>query len=250
MIAYALEIAPQILPFAPELLADLDELGSNADLIVEALQTLHLPKTTRVIDLGCGKGALTFAIAKHFGWQVLGVDLFTPFIAGCREQADAEGLSHLCQFMCGDILKLADEIEPYDVAIFAALGDVLGSFEETIGVIRKYVRPGGYIAIHDDYLKDSGSNDFAGFGNYATHDEMVRRLTSHGDVLIQEFLETPEPPDAEDIESELIFQRAQTLAEQHPELKDALMKYVADQRSEVKFLRQNFVSTIWLLQRA
>lgn len=56
MVAYALEAPPELLPFLPELLADLDELGSDAAQIAGILRDLPLPPTTQVVDLGCGKG--------------------------------------------------------------------------------------------------------------------------------------------------------------------------------------------------
>lgn len=249
MIAYALEMEPQLLPFAPALLADLDELGSNMEMIVAILQSLKLPLSTRVLDLGCGKGAVAIAIAQELGWHVVGVDLFPPFIEHCRTQAEAAGVAHLCSFVEGNILQLAHNIEPHDVVHIGALGDTLGSCEETVRVVRQYVRPGGYIVISDGYLKDGCAGSFAGFENYASHNETVRRLTSHGDVLLNEFPEPNEESDDEEEESDLILRRAKMLAQQHPHLADAFLAYAADQRSEYEFLRRSFASTIWLLQR-
>ena len=58
MVAYALEIDPALLAFAPELLADLDVLGGDVGLIVEALSELGVSERSTVIDLGCGKGGV------------------------------------------------------------------------------------------------------------------------------------------------------------------------------------------------
>ncbi len=250
MIAFALEIDPQLLPFAPALLADLDELGTDAELIVEILESLALPKSTRVIDLGCGKGAVAIEIAQELGFQVLGVDLFAPFIHHCRTQAEQTKVSELCRFVCGDILKLTTEFEAHDVAIFGALGAVLGPLDKTIEVIRSYVLPGGYLIISDGYLKDNCNDSFAGFEDYARHEETLRRLTSSGDVLIKEFLEPTEEPDEEDEESALILTRAKALSKQHPELADAFHAFAESQKREVEFMRKNFVSAVWLLQRS
>ena len=129
MIAYALVVDPELLPLIPDLLADLDELGSDAELIIEVLADLRLPNSTRVIDLGCGKGAIAVKIAAMLGFHVDGIDLFEPFIIGCRERAAVAGVSDHCRFQCADILKIVDAIEPTDIAIFAALGDVLGPLE-------------------------------------------------------------------------------------------------------------------------
>ena len=66
MVSYALEVEPALLPFVPEVLADLGELGSDAGLIVRVLSDLQLPRSARVIDLGCGKSAVSLEIAEPF----------------------------------------------------------------------------------------------------------------------------------------------------------------------------------------
>jgi len=53
------QVDPAILRFVPELLQDLDALGSDPELVVAWLDEAGLrgPRT-RVLDLGCGKGAV------------------------------------------------------------------------------------------------------------------------------------------------------------------------------------------------
>ena len=208
MIAYALEIEPQLLPYVPTLLADLEELGSNAGQIVEVVREFQLPDTTRVIDLGCGKGVVSVEIADELGFHVLGIELFEPFIQSCIQCAREAHVSDVCMFRHGDILKMVDQVEPADVAVFAALGDVLGRLDETIDVIRKFVKPGGLILVSDAFVTDGGSTSFAGFENYAMHDETVRRLTKWGDVLEREVLASPDESDEDDEESAMIQKRA------------------------------------------
>jgi SAM-dependent methyltransferase len=185
MVAYALESSPELLPFIPELLADLEELGSEAELIVQVLRELELPKTTSVVDLGCGKGAVAVEVLEELDFEVLGIELFRPFITSCTELARTRGVSDRCRFLQGDIRKMAGRVPPADVAIFAALGDVLGRLDDTIGIIRQYVKPGGCLMIADPFLADSGSPDFPGFEQYAGYQETAARLTSCGDVIVR-----------------------------------------------------------------
>ncbi|MFK7915994.1 MAG: class I SAM-dependent methyltransferase, partial [Pseudomonadales bacterium] len=88
-------------------------------------------------DLGCGKGAVSVELADELGYQVTGVELFEPFIAGCEALADQNGVSSLCTFRHGDVLTMAPSIGTFDVAVCAALGDVLGGPDETIAVLRE-----------------------------------------------------------------------------------------------------------------
>ena len=58
-VSNSLETVPDFLPYLPELLVDLWALGSSPQSIIGLLSPLPLSSTeTRVLDLGCGKGAV------------------------------------------------------------------------------------------------------------------------------------------------------------------------------------------------
>ncbi len=250
MVAYALEVDAPLLSHAAKLLDDLAELGSGAEVIERVLRELDLPEDSFVIDLGCGKGATAVEIADELGYRVLGVDLFEPFVEACRVAASAAGVAELCEFRHGNILKLAGAIEPADVVVFSALGDVLGSLDATVGVIRSFAKPGGVILISDGYIKEGVSTDFPGFENYVGHDESIRRLTSFGDSLEREVAERAStvPPEKDD-EPTLIRARAEKIAQRHPELRRDLLRYAENQAAEYTFLEANFTGVLWVLRK-
>ncbi|MDH3467115.1 MAG: class I SAM-dependent methyltransferase [Gammaproteobacteria bacterium] len=247
MIAYALETHTALLPYLPELLADLEELGGNAEAITSVLDDLNLTKSTTVVDLGCGKGAVAVKVAQGLNLNVLGIDLFEPFIESCKELAERQDVSGLCHFIHGDILKLLGKIEPRDVAIFAALGDVLGPLDQTVSVIRQYVKPGGYMVISDGFIKDGGSSDFPGFEQYAEHTDMIARLTACGDTLVREVIVADIIDRGED---EMIATRAKVIAARRPEIADEILTYAEMQAAEYEYIDKNFVSAIWVLKRS
>lgn len=249
MVADAFAIDAGLLPWIPELLSDFDELGSNAALIIEVLKEARLSTSSRVVDLGCGKGAVAVAIAKAFGCRVEGVELFEPFVDLCRQRAAAAGVSDRCRFRHAEIRGLAGRTEPADVAVFAALGNLLGPFDQSVGVIRQFVRPGGFILICDDYIEDGGASDASCIKSYASRDETLRRLQSHGDVLRRELIEPIDHSQNYAREIAQIRRRAEGLAERHPELKADLIRYVENQEREYAYMDANVIPAIWLLQR-
>ena len=250
MVAYALETHTALLPHLPELLADLQELGSDAGAITSVLENLNLTGSTTVVDLGCGKGAAAVEVAERLNFKVLGIDLFEPFLDTCKEQAESRGVSELCQFIHGDILKLAGKLEPYDVAIFAALGDVLGPLDQTVSIIRQYIKPGGYMVISDGFIKDGGSPDFPGFEQYADRPNMIARLVACGDTLVNEIIEANTGDGGEHDEGEIIAARARAIAAREPEIAAAVLNYAKAQVAEYKFIDENFVGAIWVLKRS
>lgn len=250
MVAYALEANTVLLPYLPELLVDLQELGSDAEAITRVLDGLNLANSATVVDLGCGKGAVAIEVAENLNLKVLGIDLFEPFVECCREQAESRGVSEMCQFVHGDILKLAGEIEPCDVAILAALGDVLGSLDQTVSVIRQYTKPGGHMVISDGFIKDGGSSDFPGFEQYAERPDMIARLVACGDTLVGEIIDSDDSDSGEHDEGEMIAARAMALAARQPDIAVELLKYAGAQVAEYEFIDKNFIGAIWVLKRS
>ena len=151
----------------PELLADINVLGADAELIVAALRELGVAGQSTVVDLGRGKGGVAIAIAASLGCQVIGIELFEPFIAIARRAAEAVGVERLCRFVHGGIGDLAETLPPADVVVYAALGDVLGPLDMTMALIRCYARPDGYVIVNDSYLRDGDAARFPGFEHYA-----------------------------------------------------------------------------------
>ncbi len=251
MVAHALEAPLELLPFLPELLADLDELGSDAEQIVGVLRDLPLPPAARVVDLGCGKGATAIEVASVLTLQVLGIELFEPFVAQATAAAQVAGVSHLCQFRHGDISVVPDGLMPVDVAVFAALGDVLGNPAETMGVLRQYVRPGGHVLVADVFLRDGGTTTFPGFEHYRPRAETVRGLTAWGDVLVTETVgETDRDDDEGDDDVVAIHRRAVALATRHPEHREQLLAFAAHQAAANAHIAENLVDAVWVLRRS
>ena len=51
-VAESLEATPELLPFLPELLADVWVLGSDPEIVVDLLRPFVLPVSAQVVDLG------------------------------------------------------------------------------------------------------------------------------------------------------------------------------------------------------
>lgn len=261
MVAYALEADVRLLPYLPDLLADLDELGSDAELITAAIGQLDLPAAPQVVDLGCGKGAVAVEIADTLGFAVTGIELFTPFLASCEALAVCRGVSRHCRFVPGNVRDLYQTLEPHDVAVFAALGDVLGPLDETIAIVRQYVKPGGYMVVSDPFVRPGGRVDFDGFEHYAERELTEQRLLACGDELValhvepfdDLLVEFAAEDDDESDEGELIGQRAreivQRLGAEHAD-SAAVLAFAAAQVAENLFIEENLQDAIWVLRRS
>ena len=144
-ISDSLEVDPLLLPHIPFLLQDLWALGSSIDLIIDVLRPLNLDSgQTAVLDLGCGKGAVSVQLALQFGFHVFGIDAMLPFLDDATKKARSYNVSHLCEFTHQDINQYILTDHQFNIIIFASLGGLLGTFQETIGKLRHQVGHGGY----------------------------------------------------------------------------------------------------------
>lgn len=84
-----------------------------------ALSALDARSGEHVIDVGCGCGATSLAIAQS-GARVLGLDISEPMLARARERAQAQGLADVCEFRVADAGSVSLD-EPAD-ALFSRFG--------------------------------------------------------------------------------------------------------------------------------
>jgi cyclopropane fatty-acyl-phospholipid synthase-like methyltransferase len=250
-IAQAFDATPELLPFIPELLADLWALGGSVEEIVDVLHPLGVSaKTTHVLDLGCGKGAVALTIAREFGFQVAGVDLFEPFVQEAKVSADEMGIASQCQFFCEDIRDTIIKARDYDVMIYASVGGVLGKLDECVAKLRECVHPGGYILINDGFLTNLEKVQGPWYEHCTNHHETLHRLRAHGDTLIREvIISTEDTKELNRQATELIRKRAERLAKIHPQYADSFYWYVQKQKRESEIMESIMTVAVWLLQR-
>ncbi len=250
-VAASLEVEdPALLPWLPELLRDLESLGSVPEDIVAVLREAGLAPGARVLELGCGKGATARAVARELGCHVVGVDGFAPFVEEARRAAGAEGLSARCHFRHADLRDVVREGAVYDAVLLISVGPVFGDHGRTVEALRGCVRPGGFLVLDDMYLVAGAGGQVPEYAAYAEHAETLRRLTAHGDRLVVERTWPLERLAELNVRNtEAIAKRAEALARAHPEAAAVLEGFVATQREECERLETRTVDALWLLER-
>ena len=94
------------------------QINRFLEFIEDILPELPTDRTVHIIDFGCGKSYLTFAmyyylkVLKHYDIRITGLDLKQKVIEGCQALADRYGYDGL-QFLCGDIADYngTDEVD-------------------------------------------------------------------------------------------------------------------------------------------
>jgi ubiquinone/menaquinone biosynthesis C-methylase UbiE len=250
-VANSLEAEHKLLPYMPYLLQDLWALGSSVDQILDLVGTLSRSSdTARVLDLGCGKGAVSIQIASKFRFTVVGIDAMSEFLKEAVTKATECKVTDLCTFYEQDILTYVKDKHNFDVVILASLGGIFGSNKDTIKILRTQVKPGGYVVIDDGYLKKSESLNRKGYGHYKIYEKTVEELTSFGDDLITEISTTEVSKKINDEYLQVIEKRIMELIVKYPRLEKDLNNYLELQREECEILNEELEGMIWVLKKS
>jgi cyclopropane fatty-acyl-phospholipid synthase-like methyltransferase len=237
---------PEIFPFLPYILQDIEEIGTDP-VLVEKLIRKHIgSKPLKVLDLGCGKGAVSVHHAAKLGCMVTGIDGMQEFVDAAIALAEKHKVSHLCSFRQGDIREEINTCSGFDVIILGAIGPVFGLIRDTLRTVTPALKPGGYVIIDDGFKED---------GALPEYDRVVSRLEFYGQIAETCFTVVEELilPSAELTKSNLeiqdkIVMRAEELTSRYPEKEKIFRAYIQEQENEIDLMDGKLVVGIWLLQ--
>ncbi len=117
----------------------------KVDLIA---RKLDLKPGDRLLDIGCGWGAMGIHAARHFGARVVGVTLSEPQCRYATEQARLAGVSDLVEFRVQDFRDVSDG--PFDAVSSIGMAEHVGrrSLASYTQIIWDQLRPGGRFLNH------------------------------------------------------------------------------------------------------
>jgi len=244
-----LEAPAELLPDLPIILSYLDELGPSPKDVYDLMTGLDLPQRFKILDLGCGKGAIDIFLAQQFNCSIRGIDAFPPFINYAIKKAKDLKLDQVCKFECNDIKKELKKTSQYDVVIFVSVGDIYGDYIQTIGEIRKAIKPQGYLIIEDGFLRENRINR-SEFHEYGSYSQLIDQLSHFQDNIIKEQLSSTE---------EIIYQNkhdnaalekgANELLKRYPEKEGLVKLYLEAQKRESQIIEQDLGIGLWVIQK-
>jgi len=131
----------------------LPKQGPGSDpTTVRALRSVGtLPDPPQILDLGCGPGRQTMALARATGGRVTAVDLLPPFLEQLEASAAERGLSDQIEIHpgnMGDLRPLGLREAAYDLIWSEGAIYIIG-FDRGLSDWRRYLAPGGRIAVSE-----------------------------------------------------------------------------------------------------
>jgi SAM-dependent methyltransferase len=113
----------------------------SARLAEPFLEFAGVEPDSRVLDVGCGTGTITLALASH-GATAVGVDASESYLDGARRLRSHPGVT----YEHGDASDLQYASDSFDACVSALVIDVVPEVEQVAAEMRRVTRPGGVVA--------------------------------------------------------------------------------------------------------
>ena len=235
-----------IVPFLPYILQDFWELGTPPEIVinfVEAWRAATLQHAPSLLDLGCGKGAVSVKLAAALKYNCYGIDGIPEFIEAAKEKAREYGVATLCRFEVGDIREKIDTLDKFDVIILGAIGPVFGDYYATLTTLSEHLNPDGMIIINDAYIDDASTFQYP---SVLQRRELLEQVGQAGMELIDKNTHAP-TNSAEEFEN--LQKRCKELIAKYPEKTSLFENYLQSQAEEYDALENKMIGSVMVFRK-
>ncbi len=122
----------------------LDRQGPGDDKYTEMAFHLleNLPPNPRILDVGCGSGKQTMALARIAPCHITAVDVYDCFLEKLKESSSHESLKGTITTMNASMFELPFEDEQFDL-IWSEGSIYIMGFEKGLSQWKRFLKPGG-----------------------------------------------------------------------------------------------------------
>ncbi|MHC9510622.1 class I SAM-dependent methyltransferase [Kangiella sp. M94] len=239
----------RLIDFLPYLYQDFSELGSNTGYMMQLIDELQKDELgKRVLDLCCGKGVTLINLAKHYGWQGIGVDVVDDFIQQAKIDATTQRVKNQTEFLRQNMADFLDNnTELFDVIVFPACTDVLGDRVESLDILSKHIKGDGFILVESDY-KSHSFNIGSGMELEKNMDDVIaesvlhsaRKLIWEQRILIDIYRR----------DTQRLTARVNELKLKQPEIKRELEQFIEQRNEHLQhYIENETARASWLLTK-
>jgi len=113
------------------------------------IRKLHMPLSSRILEIGCGAGFLSVALARK-GFYIDAMDSTPTMVELARSHAVRSRVARRINICEGDVHALSMPSNQYDIVIALGVIPWLHSEQRAIEEMKRILKPGGYLLITAD----------------------------------------------------------------------------------------------------
>lgn len=238
----------RIFPYLPYILQDLWELGTIPDTMIKLIKK-HFTNYSnqKVLDLGCGKGAVSVKLSQQLKCSCYGIDAIEDFITFAQQKAKEYNVDQLCKFEVGDIREKVKDISGYDIIILGAIGPVFGDYYTTLNILSDCLNETGIILIDDGY-----SEDHSKFVHplIFRKSDITQQIEKAGMIIVEyDILNTDDIKKTNDYMYDKLKLRCNELIEKYPDKKNLFLDYIKKQKTENVVLESKITAVTLVIKK-
>jgi cyclopropane fatty-acyl-phospholipid synthase-like methyltransferase len=112
-----------------------------------AARTCGLSDGSRILDIGSGKGYVSFLLAREFGAHCTLVDRSARWLAEARSLFERAGLAHRVRCVEGDAAAFRAGSSTFDAVLCLGTTPIYGRFSDAIATLRPALATGGSLLV-------------------------------------------------------------------------------------------------------
>ncbi|MFT7463645.1 MAG: cyclopropane fatty-acyl-phospholipid synthase-like methyltransferase [Pseudohongiellaceae bacterium] len=149
------------------------------------LSDLSLNSEARLLDVGCGRGALLLNVVAQHGCHAVGVDPHRGALDHAQSEAKRQSLSERIDWHCSDFSPGDWPPQSFDVIACIGASHGCGSYAETLATLTAMLRPGGQLLIGEGFWAQEPADDYLAFlggsrEELQTHEGHQQLASEHG----------------------------------------------------------------------
>jgi len=238
----------ELYPFLPYILQDLWEIGADPEAIIKLIRKYcNHTAGLKVLDLGCGKGAVSIKVSKEHGCACYGIDAIPEFVEFAKQKAADFKVGHLCKFDTGDIREKVKELSGYDVVILGAIGPVFGDYFTTLSILANCINENGVFIIDDGYIKDDSDFCHPLMLKISNIFQQIEKAGMH--VVENDIMDREDIKDSDDYIFDKLKKRCDELIEKFPDRQTLFLNYIKKQEVENDVLENKVIGTTLVIKK-
>jgi cyclopropane fatty-acyl-phospholipid synthase-like methyltransferase len=109
----------------------------------------HIEAGKSVLVVGTGIGMTPCYLAKHFGCQVVGIDLSEKMVAWSRKRAMRKGVAERVELQIADAQQLPFEAGGFDAVLVESVNAFVADQPRAFAEYVRVIKPGGYVGLNE-----------------------------------------------------------------------------------------------------